>query len=580
MTRLNGPTFSSVLKSFSVSSVCSVALLASAFIGVHPWFQTPAAAQDNALDVEAAMTETAADIPEVPREFRAAWIATVANIDWPTEPGLSTADQQKEMLALLDLCDELNLNAIVFQVRPHADAMYDSKIEPWSYYLTGEQGQAPDPYYDPLKFTVDEAHRRGIEVHVWFNPYRAMHPDNLSGNDTLADNHVANTMPDAVKKLGEKQNMWWMDPGDRRVQQQSLDVIADVVDRYDVDGIHFDDYFYPYPSYNDGNDFPDDASYKAYQDAGGRLNRGDWRRKSVNDFVEELHSVIKARKPHVKFGISPFGIYRPGHPDYIKGFDQYEELYADAHFWLERGWVDYMTPQLYWEIRNPDQSFVGLLKWWNDHNPEGRHIWPGLYTSRLNSENPTFDDDEIPMQIKWTRVLTQPSSGHVHFSIKALQKDSREVATKLKAGYYGDDALVPASPWMSEGQPAAPTFTAQREDDTVTVTLEEAPPGLAWVVQVGVEGRWTHTVVPGTETTTTVTLPAPQALEAGPEATNRVPRGFNEDEPSDDQAVEPAEPANPDALDITVAVFTVDRAGVASEKTVETITSQWERTPR
>ena len=524
----------------------ALAFLLSVCILLHPSFTMQARAQDNALDVDtSAEPDMTATIPDVPREFRAAWIATVANIDWPSKPGLTTEQQKDEMLALLDLSAEMGLNAVVFQVRPHADAMYDSKIEPWSYYLTKQQGQAPEPYYDPLAFTVEEAHKRGIEVHVWFNPYRALHPANPREKGDIAVNHVSKTMPGAVKKLGESEGVWWMDPADPDVQNQSLDVIADVLDRYDVDGIHFDDYFYPYPSYNDGKDFPDDPTWQAYQDAGGRLGRADWRRKAVNDFVENLHAVIRSKSPHVKFGISPFGIYRPGHPHYIKGFDQYEELYADALHWLEEGWLDYMAPQLYWEIRNPDQSFTGLLSWWNDNNPHGRHIWPGLYTSRLLAENPRYDDQEILAQVKWTRVLTEPSAGHIHFSIKALQQDALEVATQLKDGMYATDALMPASPWLAGGAPEAPAYDAQLGDDGVTVTLEDGVelPGLAWVVQVGQGGAWTHRVLPASQRTVTIEVPGTLAPGGGDEA----------DQP------------------VVVAVSCIDRASVSSAKSVVTL---------
>ncbi|MEM8781940.1 MAG: family 10 glycosylhydrolase [Planctomycetota bacterium] len=523
----------------------------------------PIHAQDNALDVAAEARRMSPDIPEVPREFRAAWIATVANIDWPSKPGLTTQEQKDEMLALLDLCVEMKLNAVVFQVRPHADAMYDSTIEPWSYYLTGKQGQSPEPAYDPLAFTVEQAHAHGLEVHVWFNPYRAHHP--AQEDRAVAGNHIVNTMPDTVRKLGEAQTFWWMDPADPRVQQQSLAVIADVLDRYDVDAVHFDDYFYPYPSYNDGEDFPDDATYAAYVEAGGQLPRADFRRKAVNDFVEALHHLIRAKSPHVKFGISPFGIYRPGHPHYIQGFDQYEQLYADAHLWMTRGWVDYIAPQLYWEIRNPDQSFVGLLQWWHANNPKGVHVWPGLYTSRLRAETAEgrrFDDNEIPQQINWTRALANNpeavSAGHIHFSIKALQDNARGVADTLKARHYTDPALVPASPWLSEGPAPAPRIAAQLDDGQVTVAKSEPSDGLNWVVQVGVidgdEAAWSHVIVPAGEQSATV--PLPRLAQA------------------------PAQDAGDDEPIVTIAVFTVDRAGVASAKTVQTLTEASGRTAR
>jgi uncharacterized lipoprotein YddW (UPF0748 family) len=245
-------------------------------------------------------------VPDVPREFRAVWVATVANIDWPSEPGLSTQDQQDELIAILDRCKVLNFNAVVLQVRPAADALYPSDLEPWSYFLTGEMGAAPQPHYDPLAFAVQEAHRRGLELHAWFNPYRALHPSNKGD---VADSHISKTRPSVVHEYGP---YLWMNPSEPAVQAHSLAVMLDVVRRYDVDGIHMDDYFYPYKVNDDeGNevDFPDDAAWRAYLDAGGKLGRSDWRRKSVDDFIERLYRETKKIKPHVQVGISPFGIW-------------------------------------------------------------------------------------------------------------------------------------------------------------------------------------------------------------------------------------------------------------------------------
>ena len=216
-----------------------------------------------------------ADIPDIPREFRGVWVATVANIDWPSKPGLSTQAQQDELIAILDRCVEMNFNAVVLQVRPTADALYASELEPWSYFLTGEMGKAPEPFYDPLTFAVEQAHERGLELHTWFNPYRALHPTNKG---KVADNHISKTHPEVVHKYGP---YLWMDPAEPLVQQHSLDVIMDVVNRYDIDGVHMDDYFYPYIVQDDeGNDvdFPDDRAWNVYQKAGGRLGRSDWRR--------------------------------------------------------------------------------------------------------------------------------------------------------------------------------------------------------------------------------------------------------------------------------------------------------------
>jgi uncharacterized lipoprotein YddW (UPF0748 family) len=303
--------------------------------------------------------------PPIPmREFRAAWVATVANIDWPSRKGLTTAEQKAELLAIVERAAQLKLNAIVFQVRPACDALYASEIEPWSEFLTGTMGKAPEPYYDPLAYVIDEAHKRGIELHAWFNPYRAGHP---SAKSPVSARHVTRTHPELVRHYGKQ---LWLDPGEKEVQEYSLSVVMDVVRRYDVDGVHFDDYFYPYKEIDrSGNEmeFPDEASWKRFG-AGGKLERDDWRRENVNAFVEKVYASIKATKPWVKFGISPFGIWKPENPPQIKGFDAYSKLYADSRKWLMKGWVDYFAPQLYWSIASEEQSFPVLLKWWSQQN--------------------------------------------------------------------------------------------------------------------------------------------------------------------------------------------------------------------
>ena len=315
--------------------------------------------------------------PSAEREFRAAWVATVDNINWPSKPGLPVEEQKKEAIKLLDLLYENNFNAVVFQVRPQCDAMYRSDLEPWSYYLTGEQGKAPEPYYDPLEFWIEEAHKRGIELHAWLNPYRAHHP---TGGE-VTDASIVKKRPDLVVKLGEE-GYWWMDPALKGTQDHSYNVVMDLVSRYDLDGIHFDDYFYPYPDYNNNKDFPDDESWQAYQQGGGKLSRGDWRRDAVNTFIERLYKGIKAEKPYVKFGLSPFGIWQPYNPPAIGGsFNQHETLYADAKLWLNKGWIDYYSPQLYWPINQLAQSYPVLLGWWKDQNLKGRHLWPGINLS-------------------------------------------------------------------------------------------------------------------------------------------------------------------------------------------------------
>ena len=246
-------------------------------------------------------------------------------------------------------------------------------------------------------------------------------------------------MPDAVHELGDS-GMWWIDPSHPAASEHTLAVIEDVLTRYDVDGVHMDDYFYPYPSYLDGfpdNQFPDGPQYAKYQQSGGKLSRDDWRREQVNTLVRDIHELVERVKPEARFGISPFGLYRPGHPDFIEGFDQYDKLYADVALWLREGWVDYLAPQLYWPIEKPEQSFTELLRWWHEHNPKKKDIYPGLYTSKLLAEKPGFRDTEIPLQIRWTRLLTpeglQP--GHIHFSMTALQQNPRELVEKLRPLY-------------------------------------------------------------------------------------------------------------------------------------------------
>lgn len=392
--------------------------------------------------------------PMVEREFRAAWVATVVNIDWPSEPGLSTEQQKAEALAILDTAAALNLNALVFQVRPHCDAMYESKLEPWSYYLTGTQGKAPEPFYDPLEFWVEEAHNRGIELHAWFNPYRAHHP---KGGE-ITETSIVKTHPGLVKAIDN--NFFWMDPGLQATQNHSYQVVMDVVQRYDIDGVHFDDYFYPY---GDGN-FPDDEAWEAYQRAGGKLNRGDWRRDNVNRFIKRVYEGIKRTKAHVKFGLSPFGIYRPGHPPSIRGFDQYERLYADTKLWLHEGWLDYWSPQLYWPIKQIPQSFPVLLGYWVSENKKERNIWPGMFTSKVKNETSV---EENINQIMITRGFVPNNPGHIHFSMKALTQNYGEILKDLKTGPYRKEALIPPSPWLDAEPPAPPVVNTKTETDSI-----------------------------------------------------------------------------------------------------------------
>ena len=497
-------------------------------------------------------------LPPAPREFRAAWIATVANIDWPSEPGLPVEQQKAELRHMLDQAAALNLNAVIFQVRPHADALYESPHEPWSFYLTGAQGRAPDPSYDPLRFAVEEAHERGLELHAWFNPYRAGHPADTSA---LAPNHVGRTHPDWVRSYGD---YLWLDPGVPEARAHARRVIMDVVRRYDVDGVHFDDYFYPYPSYADGAPFPDSASWTRAKREGWTGSRDDWRRHNVNQLVQKLYASIKETDPQVKFGISPFGIWRPDHPSGTRGFDAYAELYADARKWLREGWVDYITPQLYYRTDQYGYAYPTMLRWWTEQNQHDRHVWPGLYTSRVRMAGARhWSDRHLIGQIYVARSHAE-ATGQVHFSMQALMPlpdsvlvhagtDSAAVApiadtvsadTVIAAGEavdsvlvdssaadsvsvlrsqpgprhlretarllnrlptepYADPALVPASPWLDEEPPDRPVLTVRERTDHLVLTMEPAGPQSVrwWVVRWRRGAEWTIDVVPGPQRT-------------------------------------------------------------------------------
>lgn len=432
------------------------------------------------------------DIPSPRREFRAAWVATVANIDWPSKKGLSTAEQKEELVAILDRAEQLNLNALIFQVRPHCDALYESDLEPWSEYLTGTMGKAPDPYYDPLEFVIEQAHRRGIELHAWFNPYRALHS---GANREVSEDHVSKTQPHIVREYGRQ---LWLDPGEPEAAKHSIAVIMDVVRRYDVDGVHFDDYFYPYQVRDEEGeivDFPDQQSWERTVAEGETRERDDWRRENVNNLIQRLDEQIHQEKPWVKFGISPFGIWRPGNPPQIEGFDAYASLYADAKKWWTSGWLDYLTPQLYWKIEAPGQSFPVLLNWWQEENTHDRHLWPGMFTSRVgNRGSGNWKAEEILYQIYVTRGL-QGATGNVHFSMKALM-DDRGVAEALKEGPYRRPALIPDSPWMGGNPPKEPSLE-RVSSDRIAFSLPEQEQPWLWVIRKRTEDKWRISIQAG-----------------------------------------------------------------------------------
>ena len=433
--------------------------------------------------------------PAPPREFRGAWVATVNNIDWPSKRGLSTADQQAELRAILDRAVALRLNAILFQVRPACDALYASRHEPWSEYLTGQMGQAPRPFYDPLEFAIAEAHRRGLELHAWFNPFRARHN---TATSAIARNHISQTQPALVFNYGKQM---WLDPGQRETHEHSLKVILDVVRRYDVDGIHLDDYFYPYPERTADKrviDFPDGASWRRYQAGGGKLAREDWRRENVNTFVRRLNDAIHAEKSWVRFSVSPFGIWRPGNPPQIKGFDAYDQLYADARKWLANGWLDFFVPQLYWSSKDVEQSFPVLLNWWQKQNAARRHVWPGIAVTRTS--NPEWGPEEIVRQVKFSRESAE-TRGQVYWNMSSL-RNNRTLGDALTRQVYQQTALTPAFPWLVRSTPAAPHVTcrsAGRDGLRVSWKNPSGPAPARWLVQMRTGGVWSMQIASGRE---------------------------------------------------------------------------------
>ncbi len=429
--------------------------------------------------------------PEPPREFRAAWVATVANIDWPSRRDLTTAQQQAEMKSILDAAAAMNLNALVLQVRPACDAIYPSRLEPWSEFLTGLSGRPPSPLYDPLAEWIAGAHARGIELHAWVNPFRARH---FQSKQPDAASHITKTRPDLVRTYGQ---YLWLDPGEPEARTHGLAVVADLIQRYDLDGVHIDDYFYPYPEKN--LSFPDDRAWNAFNatPSSPRLSRNEWRRRNIDDFVRDMYQLVKRERPHIKVGISPFGIWRPGFPPEVRGFDAFESLNADARRWTREGWLDYVAPQLYWKAEAPQQPFNRLLHWWIDQNDQLRHVWPGVYTSRilpaelLGSKPPTdakgrdsWEPSDITRQIDLTRASAGGSTGHIHFSMIALMQNRRGTADALRTGPYARPALVPASPWLA-GSIAPPVAPA------VQITPTNAALNIAWQSPEGSSGRWT-----------------------------------------------------------------------------------------
>jgi uncharacterized lipoprotein YddW (UPF0748 family) len=383
------------------------------------------------------------------RELRAVWIATVGNIDWPSRQGLTAQQQQQEFISKLNFLQRHGFNAVIVQVRPAADALYDSPYEPWSRYLSGKQGQPPFPKYDPLEFMLQEAHKRNMELHAWFNPFRALVSSKSNPNPA---GHITRTHPHWLIHYDNKS---YFDPGNPEAREYILKIILDVVKRYDIDAVHIDDYFYPYPA--GGREFPDGSSFARFNNG---LSRGDWRRNNVNLFISQLNNSIKNEKPWVKFGVSPFGIWRNNTQDpegsATRGSSCYDDLYSDIRLWLKNKWVDYVAPQLYWEHGHRLAAFDVLLPWWKD-NSYGRNLFIGLGLYRMvgAASGVWTRPDEILKQIRATRSIG--CEGVVLYSMSNFDKISSSLADSLRStNYFGHIAIPPAMPWLKRVQLTPP----------------------------------------------------------------------------------------------------------------------------
>ena len=378
---------------------------------------------------------------QIKTEFRGVWIATIDNIDWPSKGNFNPDSQKVEFIRLLDMHKRNGINAVIVQIRPVSDAFYPSPYEPWSEFLTGKQGQAPVPYYDPLAFMITETHKRGIQFHAWMNPYRAIFNINTS---SIASTHITTIHPEWFLTYGDKK---YFDPGNKEAQQYLANIVKDVVSRYAIDAIHFDDYFYPYKI--TGKEFPDFTSFRKY---GNGMNKDDWRRSNTDSIICILSGIIKNQNSTCQFGISPFGVWRNQDRDPINGSKtngaqtNYDDLYADILLWLRKGWIDYVAPQLYWEFGHKIAPYEILLDWWGKHS-YGRNCYIGLGIYRANSNNSWKDITQLPRMIEALRN-TPNIQGMVFFSSKTFEKNPNGWGDSLRLNYFKDPVKMPAMPWL------------------------------------------------------------------------------------------------------------------------------------
>jgi uncharacterized lipoprotein YddW (UPF0748 family) len=380
---------------------------------------------------------------EAGEEMRAVWIATVKNIDFPSDKFSSPEVQKEEFKTMLDYFQEIGINAVMFQIRPAADAFYESDIEPWSEWLTGKQGLAPDPYYDPLKFYIDEAHKRNIEFHAWVNPFRAVATIEFAD---VAEDHISNTKPEWFFVYDIHK---YFDPGIPEVRDYVTNIIGDIVTRYDVDGIHFDDYFYPYPTRNERGSIMEIPDFNTFLDYNtDSLSIEDWRRDNMNKFIRSVHDTIKSIKPEVVFGVAPSGVWRNSYQDpegsNTRGLAHYDELYSDVLKWLKEDWIDYVAPQLYWPVGNKYADYQVLVKWWSEHT-YGKHLYIGqaVYQAGEDAADPSWrDPNELIDQLKINRE-NPTVYGSIFYKAKSMTDNPFGFCDSLKYNYYSKQVSTP-----------------------------------------------------------------------------------------------------------------------------------------
>lgn len=408
------------------------------------------------------------------RELRSAWLSTFINLDWPSTSVRSVQDVKDSVIKLLDMHQQTGINAIYFQVRNECDAVYQSTLEPWSAAVTGTQGIAPASGFDPLQFMIDECRKRGIEIHAWLNPYRAVNNYNSIGN--YAANHVANKHPEWLLSQG---TLRILNPGIPAVRDYVISIVMDVLRRYDVDGIHYDDYFYPYPGAGGSSTrFNDDATFAAYPR--GISNQNDWRRDNINLFIQRSYDSIKTIKPWVKFGVSPFGIWRNQSSDATgsatNGLQSYSDVFADSKKWLQQGWVDYVTPQLYWSIGFSTANYAVLAPWWNS-NANGRHIYSGQAPYKIASDtdanwnNPSQINNQVRLNRTYSNVW-----GSTFFRTRFFATNPLQFRDSLEEHVYTTPALLPTMPWRDNTPPhPVSNVTAQVNGNNVQLSWNKPP---------------------------------------------------------------------------------------------------------